>query len=248
MFNSIPLKQLLVVFVILLAVGLILTLPLYKFNWRRFIRSSIFTKIIFWLPLFGLFLSVLYLPPGGRAIVLSTIIAIAGFELARRASSSHIKAVLVIYFLLFAIGLGHLYLIHHADPQQFINVLIALNFSSGLADVMAFFFGSYLGKHKLPAKFNKNKSWEGVLGEFVGAFIGITIVSQFIVPVVSIWLFVAVGLGCVIGDLANSYFKRRLNIKSWSNFIPGHGGFLDRFSSLAGSTALTFYYLKLIGG
>lgn len=244
--SSVPLGNLVALFCALLVVGIVLTIPLYRFNLQKFIKSKLFVKIMFWVPIFLVLLGVLYANQQIRLTVLLLLILAALGELIKKYSSRY-KTILITYFLLFATALGHFYFVGTVYQTQFINLLITIAFATVLADVTAFFFGNYFGIHKLPAVLNKNKSWEGVLGELVGAFLGVLLVNSFVEPVLSLWLFIPIGLGSVVGDITNSFVKRKIDIKDWSRVIPGHGGFIDRLSSIAGSVVLTFYYLKITG-
>ena len=60
-------------------------------------------------------------------------------------------------------------------------------------------------------------------------------------------LAVLIGLASAMGDLINSIVKRRLKIKDWGNTIPGHGGILDRMSSLSFAFIAAYCYM-LYGG
>ena len=241
----VPLKNLSLTFLCLFALGTALTIPIYRFDLRRFARSSVFIKILFWAPIFAVFIGLLYVGNPLRLAVLTLFILLSLGEIYRHTSRP--RGILLVYWLLFTAGMAHLAAIGAAYSNRFVNILVTLVLGTVLADVAAYFAGNYAGRHYLPVWLNPRKSWEGVAGEILGASLGILVVNRFIEPVISLWLFIPIGLGCVIGDLANSYFKRRAGVKDWSRAIPGHGGFTDRLSSLAGSAILAFYFLKIFG-
>ena len=48
-----------------------------------------------------------------------------------------------------------------------------------------------------------------------------------------------------VGDLFESKLKRLAHVKDSGSFMPGHGGFLDRFDSFLLATPFVWVYLKL---
>lgn len=245
---SVPIASLTALFAVLLIAGILLTLPLYRFDYRRFIKTRLFIKIIFWIPIFTVFTGLLYMNNTARLAVwiILLLAALSEFSRTARQKKTIRGLVPVAYFSLFGIALMHFYVIGVAYKPQTVGLLITIGFASVISDVAAFFMGNYLGRHKLPAAFNKSKSWEGVAGQLIGAWAGVVLVNAYVVPA-PVLLFLPIGFGAAAGDLANSYVKRSANIKDWSDNIPGHGGYLDRLSSLAGSAAFTFYFVKLTG-
>ena len=53
-------------------------------------------------------------------------------------------------------------------------------------------------------------------------------------------------LGCQIGDLFFSYLKRKSSLKDTGNFLPGHGGILDRVDGILVGMPVGFLALLLI--
>lgn len=115
-------------------------------------------------------------------------------------------------------------------------------------DTMAFFGGKYLGKHKL-SEISPKKTWEGSITGFVFTLIVSYLFYYFsngkLTFIDAAAFGLIIGIFSQIGDLFESLFKRKLNVKDSSHIIPGHGGVLDRFDSLIFVAPLIFLYLNM---
>lgn len=115
-------------------------------------------------------------------------------------------------------------------------------------DIAAYFGGKKLGKHKLAPSISPGKTWEGLGCGMLGA--GITGMLSVIFADFPPSIFSGFWIGCVIalvgqlGDLLESFFKRRAGVKDSGSLIPGHGGILDRIDSLI--TAAPVYTLLML--
>lgn len=116
-------------------------------------------------------------------------------------------------------------------------------------DTGAYCAGKLLGRHKLYEKVSPNKTWEGLIGGIVFAFVLAYILSfYFIVLTLPQWMMVAFIISVFgnLGDLFESHLKRSFAVKDSGHLIPGHGGVLDRFDGLLLSLPVLICYFKII--
>lgn len=116
-------------------------------------------------------------------------------------------------------------------------------------DIMAYFTGYTLGKHKLCPKISPKKTIEGSVGGILGSVVLSGLFGYFFAPDVLMHCMVIGVLGGVVsqfGDLTASIFKRKMGIKDYGNLIPGHGGILDRFDSVLFTGPMVYYYIVLV--
>jgi len=113
----------------------------------------------------------------------------------------------------------------------------AITFSIWINDTMAYLVGSFIGKTPL-TKISPKKTWEGTIGGAVLCIVVIGLLGYYIpvAKVIAVQHWVAIAALCAIfgtlGDLLESKLKRMADVKDSGSFMPGHGGFLDRFDSL----------------
>lgn len=117
-------------------------------------------------------------------------------------------------------------------------------------DTGAFFAGHFFGRHKLAPNISPAKTWEGVIG---GLVFSIAAALVFSVKPLGVPWYLAILLGALIalaatlGDLAESLIKRQTHVKDSGQFMPGHGGILDRVDSLLFAVIVVYVFAQLIG-
>lgn len=136
------------------------------------------------------------------------------------------------------------------DQLEGYAVMVWLIFLTAFGtDVMAYFTGYAIGKHKLCPGISPKKTIEGAIGGTLGSVILCGAFGYFFANEFFIHCMIIGALGGVIsqfGDLTASVFKRKMGIKDYGNLIPGHGGVLDRFDSVLFTAPLVYYYIVLV--
>lgn len=118
------------------------------------------------------------------------------------------------------------------------EILLMSLFVIWAIDTGAYFSGKSFGKTKLALHVSPGKTWEGVWGgtlfAFVIALAGLWLVSGVLNLSMVLFAVILAGIAMfsVLGDLFESVLKRQVNLKDSGRILPGHGGVLDRIDSL----------------
>lgn len=167
------------------------------------------------------------------------------FRIEKRKLEDSLATITGIFYVVFFSY--HVVLVEQTGEYSILVWLIVLTAFG--TDIMAYFSGVFLGKHKLCPKISPKKTIEGSIGGILGSVILCGIFSYFLIPRLLVHCLVIGFLGGIVsqfGDLTASIFKRKMGIKDYGNLIPGHGGILDRFDSVLFTAPMVYYYIILI--
>ncbi len=148
-----------------------------------------------------------------------------------------------------------------------INLLLSSLLLVWAADICAYAAGRLLGgklfgMRKLAASISPGKTWEGVLGGFIGvllvAYFWLWLDQKYAFDSLSLysllwarwgWIglvaLVFLTMLAVVGDLIESLVKRSAGVKDSSGLLPGHGGVLDRVDALLSVLPVAMFFVSL---
>jgi phosphatidate cytidylyltransferase len=205
---------------------------LYFSNNELFIGNVRFTEIGFW---------------GGAAsmILIPLIVLVEKGSFMKNLAYSLFGLLYISLSLGLLIGIRNLYGIEAEGRDELGKAItLTLIFSIWINDTMAYIVGSFIGKTPF-SKISPKKTWEGTGGgavlcvvamAFIGKALGLSYVDAACIAAIA-------AITGTLGDLFESKLKRMAGVKDSGSFMPGHGGFLDRFDSLLFASVGVWFYM-----
>jgi len=145
-----------------------------------------------------------------------------------------VKIIKIFIFILLMIFTLSAIKIYNINNGKYVIIFILL--LTWLSDIGGYVFGKFIGGKKIKI-ISPNKTYSGFFGSFLfvqifgfyAKFLNLSFINE---AVLNFYFLLICTLVIILGDMLFSYFKRRCDIKDFSNFLPGHGGFLDRIDGL----------------
>ena len=154
-----------------------------------------------------------------------------------------INLIFIIYTFVFSGGL----LILSSFLQLKILIFLILITCIG-SDIGGYIFGKFFKGPKL-SKLSPNKTISGALGSLIFSCVIIFFTLYYLTksfdPLILL-IGCLISISCQVGDLFFSFLKRKSNLKDTSNFLPGHGGLLDRVDGILFGLPVGFFTLIMI--
>ncbi len=113
----------------------------------------------------------------------------------------------------------------------------------------AYAVGRAFGRHRMAPRISPKKTWEGAIGGYaagLGSVLALNALLDTGVGVgTALHLAVALPVAAILGDLFESWMKRRMGVKDASGLLPGHGGFMDRLDSVLFVFPVVYLFLQV---
>jgi phosphatidate cytidylyltransferase len=143
-------------------------------------------------------------------------------------------------------------------PKLGMVSLVSLIAVVKMGDIGAYTVGRLFGRTKLAPVLSPGKTIEGAAGGLLFACLGSYLVLNGLLPALApqlrpVWwaglvFGISVGIAGMLGDLAESLFKRDVGRKDSSNWLPGFGGVLDLLDSILFAAPVAYVVWRVLVG
>ena len=197
-------------------------------NLKKRLITSIFLIILLFLIFYSNFLLTYFL------IVLGTLSLVEFSNIVKKIIKNKVKLffanfIFVIYIFIFCIIFSYF-----SNYLQLKLLLFLILIGCISSDIGGFVIGKLVKGPKL-TRISPNKTISGSIGSVLFT---IVIYSSFIyyltnnVSFKTFFIAILISIACQAGDLFFSLLKRKAKIKDTGNFLPGHGGIIDRLDGI----------------
>ena len=151
---------------------------------------------------------------------------------------------LISFFYLFFIFFPLTASFYSLGPVFILYVLLICIFS----DIGGYIIGKTIGGKTL-TKISPKKTISGSIGSFCFSIVPFLVFyifkpSEYFYSFNNFLLCLEISLVCQLGDIFISYIKRKAKVKDTGNFLPGHGGLLDRIDGIIFAIPYVWIYLN----
>ena len=215
------------------------------------LRKRIITSVILILLILLMYSSIFFMISGLLIFgVLSILEFLRGefFNLTKRIFKKKIYYLIsnFLYILFISFFSTAFFILYNLTQTKII--LFILLFGCVASDIGGYLFGKLLKGPRL-TKISPKKTISGALGSFILTCIVITSLIYYETNNLNYSIIITglmTSLFCQFGDLFFSYLKRKAKLKDTGNFLPGHGGILDRLDGIFFGIPFGFITLILL--
>ena len=211
------------------------------------LKKRIFTSVLL-LSVVFLFFNFIQISVLG-VLILGVLSVLEFLNIAKKIFKNRLYKLLFSLSFIIFIFLFCLLFLYFLNIYELKIIIFSILFGCIASDIGGFVFGKLFKGPKL-TKISPNKTISGSIGSFIFTCIATSSSIFYFTKYFSYTLLLVcffITIACQLGDLFFSFLKRKAKIKDTGNFLPGHGGILDRLDGIffgvpVGITVLILFY------
>ncbi len=218
-------------------------IKLIKNFFNKNVYERILSGIFFVVPFIYLILK------GGTYFVLFFILLLVIIIYEFNTSSSNKISIWLrfLIIIMFIISFFHFIFLRVIFDSFIVEYLLFIIFSIWIFDSFSLIGGRLIGGRKLIPSISPNKTYSGLITGFLSLILfSISLIIYYDLNNFVIIFSLVIGLISFVGDAIESYIKRFLKIKDFSNLMPGHGGIIDRMDAFILFFLIHFFFNILV--